>query len=186
MFHLVSVFDGEMIKDCFDDEGNQHIESIQEIKYLNRHIVNKIEDFYIVNFTTKENFEYRLKLWDYFHSYNTLLLSRVISEFYKDIFSDKEKVDVLWNNFKERILLRIEFSLFMLNATIHIENLDMAYSYDRGNKKLELELSASHYLNNTIIEKLNNDENLIKSIQKDLLDIYRYDGEFCFSNGLPF
>ena len=186
MFHLVSVFDGKMIKDCFDDKGDQHIESIKEIKYLNRHIVNKVDDFYIVNFTTKENFEFRLNLWDYFHKYNTHLLKNVISEFYKDIFCDKEKVDVLWNNFKERTLLRIEFSLCMLNATSHTKNLDMTYSYNKDNNKLDIELSASHYLDNSIIDKLNDDKYLTSSIQKDLLEIYRYDGEFCFSNGLPF
>ena len=153
---------------------------------MNRHIVNKVDDFYIVNFTTKENFEFRLKLWDYFHKYNTHLLKNVISEFYKDIFCDKEKVDVLWNNFKERTLLRIEFSLCMLNATSHTKNLDMTYSYNKDNNKLDIELSASHYLDNSIIDKLNDDKYLTSSIQKDLLEMYRYDGEFCFSNGLPF
>lgn len=184
MFHLVSIFDGAMVKDCFDDNGNQQIEPIQEIKYLNRHIVNKVDNFYIVNFTTKENFEYRLKLWDYFHSYNSLLLTKVVSEFYKDIFSEKDKADILWNNFKELTLWRIGYFLRKFNKTIPVDNLDISYSY--CNDKLELELATNHYLDESIIDRLNNETELIGFIQKNLLEIYRYKGVFCFSNGLPF
>lgn len=181
IFHLISVFDGEMVKDNFDKEGNQQIEFISEIKYLNRHIVNKDDDFYIVNFIKKEDFDYRLKLWDFFHSYNSTLLKKIISEYYKDIFLEKEKVNIFWNYFKERISWRVSNSLHKL---INLDNLDIVYSYE--DNKLNLELLTNIYLEDTIIDSLNNDKHLKELIQKELLEIYRYKGEFCFSNALPF
>lgn len=185
MFHLISVYDGTMVKDYFDDEGQQYVEQIQDIKYLNRHIVNKVDDFYIVNFTTKRNFEYRLNLWDYFHSYNTRLLKYVIAEYYKDIFCEKEKVDIFWNNFKNLTRWRIENSLQKLSEYDRLDNTEISYSYD--GKMLKLEIYCNPYLDSTVIEKLNEDAALIEFVKKCLINIYRYKGEFRFCDeGLPF
>ncbi len=185
MFHLVSVFDGVMVKDYFDDAGNQYIEPLREIKYLNRHIVNKVDDFYIVNFTTKENFEYRLNLWDYFHSYNVGLLKSVVYEYYKDIFSEKEKVDIFWESFKKSILWRIYYSLQKLDAVNSYKDLDITYTYEE--RKLTLELCTPSYISIDLVDRLNKDTELMGFIRKRLVDIYRYDGDFCLSDEvLPF
>ncbi len=185
MFHLVSVYDGIMVKDYFDDEGKQEVEQVKEIKYLNRHIVNKVDDFYIVNFTTKDNFEYRLNLWDYFHSYNTKLLKYVISEYYKDIFTQKEKVDIFWESFKKGISWRIYYSLQKLDKATNYKDLDITYTYKEN--QLTLELYVSPYLATDLVKKLNSDTDLIKFISERLLSTYRYDGPFILSDdGLPF
>ena len=73
-FHLLSVFGGEMVKDHFEENGTQVIENIDEIKYLNRHIINNEEDFYVVNFIQIDNFENRLNLFDDIHKVNTEIL----------------------------------------------------------------------------------------------------------------
>ena len=185
MFHLVSVYDGIMVKDYFDDEGKQEVEQVKEIKYLNRHIVNKVDDFYIVNFTTKDNFEYRLNLWDYFHSYNTKLLKYVISEYYKDIFTQKEKVEIFWESFKKGISWRIYYSLQKLDKATNYKDLDITYTYKEN--QLTLELYVSPYLATDLVKKLNSDTDLIKFISERLLSTYRYDGPFILSDdGLPF
>ena len=67
---------------------------------------------------------------------------------------------------------------------INLDNLDIVYSYE--DNKLNLELLTNIYLEDTIIDSLNNDKHLKELIQKELLEIYRYKGEFCFSNALPF
>lgn len=184
-FHLVSVFDGQMVKDYFDDEGKQHIEEVQEIKYLNRHIVNKVDNFYIVNFTTKSNFEYRLKLWDYFHDYNSQILNSAITEFYKDIFSERNKANLLWNAFKEGTLWRIKYSLNQCREDIIFEDVNMQYHDNEG--KLELELSATPYIEDEFIDSLNSDKSLTSFVGKKLIDIFRYHGDFYFRNEIfPF
>lgn len=185
LFNLISVYDGEMVKDYFDDEGNQRIEPIQEIKYLNRHIVNKVDDFYIVNFTTKKNFEYRLNLWNYFHSYNVGLLKSVISEYYKDIFCEKEKVQLFWESFKKTISWRIYYSIQKLDDCNCYTDLDIKYSYNE--QMLKLELYASPYIPADLVDKLNEDKELMAFISKRLIDTYRYEGAFCLTDdGLPF
>lgn len=183
-FHLVSVFDGKMVKDYFNEEGKQHIEEIHEIKYLNRHIVNKEEDFYIVNFVTKDKFEYRLNLWDYFHSYNSkYLLGYVISEYYKDVFKDEEKANVLWDTFKSQVLWILEHCLRYKCNIEKDYKIDLYYRYK--NKKLEL--YTNYYLEESDIDTLNNDQDLLNYFKRELLEIYRYEGEFSFSNDeLPF
>ena len=61
----------------------------------------------------------------------------------------------------------------------------MLYSYNEG--KLELELLAKQYIEEDIVDKLNSDKSLKEFIQKKLLEIYRYKGDFCFRNEvLPF
>lgn len=185
MFHLVSVFDGIMVKDCFDEDGNQHIEKIDEIKYLNRHIVNKVDDFYIVNFVTKDNFEYRLNLWDYFHSYNSKLLKFVVSEYYKDIFSDKEKVDVEWGLFQDMNMWRIGWALQNLDKEIKRDSVNLSYSYE--NNILKLHLFSNKYIGDDVLDKLNQDTTLMRNLRMSLMDVYRYSGDFYFcEEDLPF
>lgn len=81
-----------MYEDFFDESGEQHVNDLREIKYLNRHIVNKIDDFYIVNFIHINEFNYRLELFDILHSQNERILPKLLTSFYVNIFLQKTEL----------------------------------------------------------------------------------------------
>ena len=58
--------------------------------------------------------------------------------------------------------------------------------YDENNN-LKLQILANKCIDDETINKLNQDEILIKYLKKSLLDVYRYKGDFCFGyDELPF
>ena len=46
-FHAISVFEGDMFNAHFDSSSSIEVNKIYDIKYLNRHVVGKKDDFYI-------------------------------------------------------------------------------------------------------------------------------------------
>lgn len=185
-FHALSIFEGDMFSVHFDANSSIDVETISDIKYLNRHIIGGVDDFYIVHFINKDIFEEKLSLYDSLHEENIKAQPKFITEFYKDIFKDRDKVDIFLDKFKGSILWKIKWILQAEQKNLRFDNLNIS-PYYRENK-LELELSVNDYfIDEGIIKKLNTDKFLNAYVKDKLLSIYRYDGEFCFCNDiLPF
>ncbi len=184
-FHILSIFDGDMIKSHLDDEGNIESEEITHINYLNRHIVNKVDDFYIVNFIHKGELDYRLKIFDYLHSENERTLPRLITEFYQNIFEDSKKVQELWNEFTSAILWFVKGSLLELDGNKQLSDFSLSCIYKKEDRKLEIGVDIPFILPSEL-EHLNQDTTLNSYVRKYLKSIFRYEGNFTFTDGLPF
>lgn len=178
-FHLISVFDGDMLQASFDDEGNVDIKEISQIKYLNRHIVNKIDNFYIVNFIKKEIFNYRLTLFDYLHEENCKTLPKLVSKFYKEIFCDPEKLKLVWNKVEDIIKTHIKYVLYDVGYTE--QNMKSISLYpELRNDILEIEVWGLMLSSQETILRLNNNEGLYDVISRYLSLYLRYSGNFKF------
>lgn len=180
-FHILSIFDGDMIKSHLDNEGNVKSEDITNINYLNRHIVNKVDDFYIVNFIKKDIFDYRLRLFDYLHDENVRTLPKLTTAFYENVFEDREKVNILW----EKCALEIGEALQIYikpNGGVSLTSIpDIFYFYN--GEKLGIYIEGDLYDNDTLLEEINNNDKLIAEVRDILKSYYRYSGTFVFSNG---
>ena len=184
-FHILSIFDGDMIQTHLDKDGEIDSAEITHINYLNRHIVNKIDDFYIVNFIKKDIFDYRLRLFDYLHQENARTLPKLITSFYENIFDDKDKLGMFWKSFEDAIKedVRIIINGAIPQATINsisitpIKKLDM----------LELNVSYHPLIDDDVMRTLNEDEYLQRYVKQLLKQYFRYEGNFIFvEEDLPF
>lgn len=180
-FHAISVFEGEMYNAHFDAEGGVDVKPITNIKYLNRHIVDNVDDFYIVHFINKDIFDYRLKIFDYLHEENARTLPRLVPLFYDDIFREKGKTDIFRNQctreLGETIQLYVESGDTITPS--HIPKVD----YVLIPNMLGIYVMDDFYDNDALLEHLNNNEELKKDIKEILYHYYRYSGNFKITNG---
>lgn len=180
-FHILSIYDGDMVKAHLDADGNIESEEITHINYLNRHIVNKVDDFYIVNFIHKDILNYRLQLFDYLHDENVRTLPKLTTAFYENIFKDRERVNILWDQCALEIgeILQIYINP---HAGINPTSIpDISYIYN--GEKLGIYIEGDLYDNDTLLEEINNNDKLIAEVRDILKNYYRYSGTFVFSNG---
>ena len=177
-FNLLSIFDGEMIETYFNRD-EKLISNIQEIKYINRHIIDKNERFYRVHFITKKCLERLIKQYNNLHALNLRIYPKLIQSFYEKIFEDKEKVELFWDQFTDDILFWINYNL---RSEEKISNL----SYYYNDNLLTIEMLGFFNLTEKDIEKLNSCETTKKRIQECLKKYFRYTGGFVLKEGLPF
>ncbi len=188
-FNLISIFDGDMISINYEDGKDAYIENLNEIKYINRHIINRSDSFHRIHFINKSSFEKILKT-DYYNLWkeNCKRWPCLISEFYTDIFETPKKVNVLWDEFISNIIPSINISLTnekYKNAGFDFQEITSVWcSYDKNNKILELHINAD---SNEALGYLNQATSYgYKRTKKFLKDYYRYDGVFKFEDELPF
>lgn len=185
-FHILSIFDGDMIQSHLDKDGEIDSAEITHINYLNRHIVNKVDDFYIVNFIKKDIFDYRLKLFDYLHQENARTLPKLIKSFYENIFDDKDKLGVFWKLFEDTIKDVVRFTISGLIPQATIKSISITPI--KKNDILELALNYHPLIDNEILSTLNKDEYLQRRVKQLLKQYFRYEGDFTFveEDDLPF
>lgn len=187
-FHLLSLFDGEMVECSFDDDCNTSIDVVNEMKYLNRHIVNKQENFYFTHFITKDYVEKCLSSYDNLSALNQKIIPAMISSFYKDIFNVNEKVRIFWDDFVSETQWAISYTLQKYYNT-PISTKIVEFGYENNILNLDIDTSTVDVPNvkeSDIYKCLNNNEKLKHHLQSQLLKYYRYSGEFKFDICLPF
>ena len=181
-FHALSVFEGEMYDVHFDKEGVDEVTKIQSIQYINRHIVNNIDDFYIVNFINREEFGYRLQIFDFLHQENMRTLPKLLKGFYKNIFEYPERVKLIWDKFVLKMTIQVSMALPHPYRPV-----SLSYDYGKVAKHLHIEVSSTQAdISEADIEALNNNEKLRKKTQEYLKKLFDFDGQFSFTEVLPF
>lgn len=183
-FHAISVFEGEMYNAHFDSNGGIDVKPITNIKYLNRHIVDNVDDFYIVHFINKDIFDYRLKIFDYMHDENVRTISQFIPAFYKDIFEDRDKTHIFERPCSLDICYHIELLANCGTHRIPTQSPLSMLRYTLKNGVLELGINDSYYHSDEMLNELNSNEALRKEVGALLQEYYRYSGEFVFTKGL--
>ena len=183
-FHAISVFEGEMYNAHFDSDGAVDVKKISHIKYLNRHIVDGVDDFYIVHFINREIFDYRLKLFDYMHEENVRTIPQYIPAFYKDIFEDRHKAYIFERPCSLDICYHIELLANCGTHRMPTQSPLSMLSYTLKNGILELGINDSYYHSDEMLNELNSNEALRKEVGALLQEYYRYSGEFVFTKGL--
>ena len=186
-FHILSLYDGDMVKSHLDDKGDIESKEITHINYLNRHIVNKVDDFYIVNFIHKDILNFRLQLFDYLHDENTRTLPLLIKTFYENIFYDDKKVQMKWDVFEDYILWKVKSILTNDNVITPSDDVRLLYYYNKKEALLEIKIDTPY---NTLTREFINHMNINKDLKdityKALIKVFRYEGRFVFTDGLPF
>lgn len=186
-FNLLSIFDGNILEVFFDDAGQKEVSSIDEIKYVNRHIVSKKEAIYKVHFLTKEAFLPQLEQYSKLHSKNCKVYPDLINQFYSSIFSDPQRANIYWSDFSKEINWRFNYTLIH-ELGYKSENRADSFSYDYDDALLKIHFDGYYDIDDPdFLERVNAHEELKTKTAKLLKRLFRYEGNFCFDNDfLPF
>lgn len=186
-FNILSIFDGEMIQIHFDNEkGDQSVRTINEIKYLNRHIVNKKESFYRVHFMKYNELSSYMEHLNQLAQFNAEFYSGLIEEYYNKLtdYSKSGSLEVLIDEF-ELPLLRLINHHSSEEREIH----SMGLNYQKSEDKLYITVHGKDidFMDEIkILAELNKDSRIVKATKKVLKEIYKYEGEFVYEHVLPF
>lgn len=181
-FHALSIFEGEMYCAHFDSNSSIEVKEVADIKYLNRHIVGGVDDFYIVHFINREVFDKYLCLYDAIHKENIQTLPTLITSFYDKIFLDRKRISLLWDNFVDKIKWQIEYAL----SADDVKKINISYNYNTSETEPVLEICIDSLSTRETIDSLNNNEFLVLCTSQQLERIFRYKGKFVFCEELPF
>lgn len=185
-FHAISVFEGEMFKAHFDSKEEVDVKEIMHTKYLNRHIVGNVDDFYIVHFINREIFDFRLRLFDYLHSENANTLPKLLPLFYKELYNDSKMLKIVWSDAEKAIKAHIRYSLNEVGYTNIDTSMISLYPILR-NDELNIEVWGLYPSTQEALDNLNSNEWLKETTKKYLSQQLRYNGEFKFvEESLPF
>lgn len=184
-FYLLSLFDGEMIDCNFDPNGNVVYSDINTFLYLNRHIVNKEENFYSVHFIKKDVIDKELARYDALATLNFQIFSNFIDAFYTDIFKSEEKVKLIWDSFVEKTSQAISYAV---SKTISQDVEIKLYTYKYENNVLTLDIGWYDNLNTYKVYEILNDPKTYaySKVKSNLKNLFRYTGDFEFGDVLPF
>ena len=142
---------------------------------------------YIVNFIHKDILNYRLQLFDYLHDENTRTLPLLIKTFYENIFYDDKKVQIKWGIFEDYILWKVKSILITDTVITPSDDVRLLYYYNKKEALLEIKIDTPY---NTLTRELINHMNINKDLKditnKALIKVFRYEGRFVFTDGLPF
>lgn len=181
-FYLLSLFDGDMVECNFRADNSVLINEINSINYLNRHIVNKRESFYAIQFIKKNEFENKLSEYDALAEYNNTLFPSLLTSFYTDIFNEPDRVKIFWKEFVSSTEWAISLSLRK-----HLGNQVSAQIEDYLLDDDILKLEISKEIDYSAYSVLNdNNSAAYKSVKAALHKFFRYDGKFKFDISLPF
>lgn len=193
-FNLISIFEGTMVEMYFKNDLPE-IKEIDDIKYLNRHIINNTENFFRVHFIKFDKFNEIIKNYNKLVSWNTNYYYNLFTKFFDIAFTNNESTNIYWKEFTSEIKFSVLISInkifkkLGINSLGSLESLD--YEYDANIHILSIvpifkhENSFKDY--DKVIDELNLDIDLKKTVLEALKKWYRYNYEFIFSGySIPF
>lgn len=183
-FSLITVIEGDIIEAYFNNKNEiKIIENREELKYVNRHIIDESENFYKIHFIKKEKFENILEDYENQTKYTAENLKTDYEEYFKK-FPSKHNYSVMRISISEFITeLQGTFDAISLPEEIkHVYS-----SYDINEKELSLDfgIKINEYLNNSGNGEWGHlREGFIDEVKKKLKKIYKYDGKVKFGKVL--
>lgn len=184
-FNILSVFDGVMCSLKYNGEENPKLNEINNIKYLNRHIVNKTDSFFRVHFISYDSLKEFINYYDGLHDWNVNVYSDLKEEFQKNITKEKDTsaLELLLGDFKEKVYWKL------VNKNLS-ERIDVTQlSFDKNEKIIvHCDIKDGSYEDvEKAVQYFNENEKLHEEISGELKEVYGYTGDFYFFNdGLPF
>lgn len=185
-FNLLSIFDGEMVEVYFEND-NIKPDPINDAVYINRHIINRKQNFYKVHFIKSSKFEECLNIYDELSQTNYDIYDNLINDFYKDIFKCKDKVNIYWKEFCEDLNWIFNYTL-QSNLKYYSTNRTEGFNFEYEDNMLKIYYNGYWDIDDPQKDNLINKEiELINKTKKKLLKYFRYSGDFRFEEEpLPF
>jgi hypothetical protein len=185
-FHILSIFEGGLVELDFDN-NEIGVNGIDNIKYLNRHIVNKEEGFYRVHFIDSPHFDNHLTEYDSLHKWNIDFYSGLVEDFFEDI---TKFGSAGFNLFKEQIEWNITWKANRIQQKKYGPYVSVDFEYKSEDNILIVGLGLEDDMEWDATGELNDNDEFRKFVSNVLKRNFNYHGDFkvdsSLSIGLPF
>lgn len=176
-FNLLTVFEGRMIEAFYRKKNKPEIDDVKVLKYLNRFIINKKDDYYRIHFIKYDHLQDYLDNFNQLHEWQKQFYSNIFSKYQSSFLSDYALRNLYRDEIKNEILSFIDFQI-KWDYKYNIETLENLYfSADEDNNVLQISIGIE---NEEIVKKLNSDEFIINLTKDALARWARYHGELEF------
>ena len=178
-FNLISLAETEFVGLHFNGEKIEPSE-IDSAHYIARYIIEQQQTFARIFFVRSSKFADYLKNYAMLHQANCEILKEETAQFYEGIVKDQERYRIFIDDFKRRLQLLLRINL---PEGIDMPKLDnLWFVWDKEKSALTLEVG---FMKSEIMEFLHSND-AYKVTKKLLKQFYRYEGEFHFSDDMPF
>lgn len=179
-FSLLSIVDTEMIRILFSD-GAINASEIESEHYLANYIINKKQDVSRIRFLCASKFADIISDYDKLHTFNCKVFSSYCDEFYDRVFEDWRRIKVFIEEFRSKVWWKLYLSIKnKYGQDLKKDSIDLSWNSNRHGVSINLPLLEEHLI------FLNGDDGAKAIVKKALLDIYRYEGTFLFTEDVPF
>jgi len=174
---------------AFDEKGERCLCEIDQIKYINRHIVNGTEGFYRVHFVKKSEFSNALAEYQLLINKGTNIYPNLIDTFYEDIWNYKKRVDLFRKEFAWHVRSKMRL-MAITNRPKDWEEYkfdNFTLSFEKTEEKLIILADGFTEVEQPLLDLCNNDPVAKKEFSDLLKRFYHYSGDFEFLlSELPF
>lgn len=176
IYSMVSIFDGKLIEAICNDEEKIELKEIDNAKYLNRLIIGGNDDFYKIDFVKYNIFEqYLLKVEKCLRK-TLLFIYKYRNEFYISKYKEYDYINLFLSEIKNECEWRIKY---FINKNIELYGI----SFNKEKNSIEIELDM---VDQSLLEKINNNQDIKKQFKNSLKKYYKYSGEIEFIECIPF
>jgi len=179
-FNLVSLADTNFVRLHFD-KSKITTQAIDQINYLGNYLIDESHVSSRITFVTKSKFKYIMGRFEKLHALNIEIFTQENIAFYNDILKDTNKIKFLQKDFFSRLASTVKiFTTGIRGGMIQIGESDL--TWNESESLLEIEVSCTY----DEVKTLNSSDGLKKSTARILKDIFKFDGNFCFTEAVPF
>lgn len=178
-FNLLSVIDSDLVQIHFKGKSISAT-VVDEARSIFNYIVNRQETASRIHFCTFKALESVLDFYDQLHDMNCAFFKDLSKSFYKDVFSDWNRAQVLKQDFEKRVLWIINLH-HKFGSEKKLSGLDFRKLRDGDLLKIEVDANADD------VEFLNGHSGVRNNVKRALESIYHYSGDFAFvEDDIPF
>jgi len=180
-FNLISIIDSELYRLVIDGDSISQ-KQIESEHYFSKYIIKKQETLSKIRFVSASAFEEVLKDYGKLHEANKKWFDSTIDMFYEGVLTDFRRVEVLISEFRSEVEWRISSAVREMDGN-KIEKDAVGINWNAKNRNAEVYFWGIE----PFLSRLNEDAELKKKVAAALKKVYRYTGEFVFSeDDIPF
>lgn len=182
-FNLVTVVDAPLVRAMYETDKTT-IEQMKSDVYVGSYIVNKKETSSRVHIITASEFENKIGTYKNLHNHNISVTIGLIDDYYENCMQFPARRNLKLKMFNTLLHWRIRNTLRdqVPDDDLGKFKLDLAWDYDFN--RVIIEVNMIHYL--VDVRQLNSSQNVKTKTAECLKELYRYEGEFKFEEGIPF
>jgi hypothetical protein len=179
-FNLLSVIESDMLRLEFSNSGISSV-SVNFEHHIARYIFDKNETFSRIHFLRDHVLPDALKDYNRLHRANITLSSQLSKEYYSQVIQDQKRSAVLYKEFRSSLSWYLNYRV-KKELSIDVNFNEIVFLWDAKSDTLEIR----GFDDFNVVEFLNDDVDVQDKTKKSLFDIYRYSGEFKFTDDIPF
>ena len=172
-FHLISVVDTDFVELRFNESGRKAALNNQS-RWVFNYLINKESTCSRIHFITARYLDAILPSYTKLHNINKLFFKGLYSQFYDDIFTDPQRVNVFRDAFIARVARAYRAAVRTVNPDFQV--LAIGFVWDPSSEVLAVDACSS----SDECDALTGSKHARSVTKQALRDLYQYSGKFEF------